>query len=49
MEEIQIITEEEACVESMSEEDQRAFYIAILTQIIELHRQKQEQEREGMN
>ena len=47
MEEIQIIANEKVCIENMSEEEQRAFYIAMLTQILELHKQKQE--REGVN
>lgn len=47
MEEIQIITDVNASIENMREEDQRAFYIAMLTQILELHKQKQE--REGVN
>ena len=45
MNEIQIITEEKVCIESLSEAEQRLFYITMLTQILELHRQ----EREGGN
>ena len=47
MNEIQIITDEKVCIESLSEAEQRSFYIAMLTQILELHRQ--EKEREGVN
>ena len=47
MNEIQIITEEKVCIESLSEAEQRLFYITMLTQILELHRQ--EKEREGVN
>jgi hypothetical protein len=43
--EIQIITEEKVCLEILSEAEQRLFYITMLTQILELHRQ----EREGAN
>ena len=46
MNEIQIITNEKVCVESLSEAEQRSFYMAMLTQILELHRQ--EKEREGV-
>ena len=47
MNEIQIITDEKVCIESLSEAEQRSFYMAMLTQIIELYRQ--EKEREGVN
>ena len=47
MNEIQIITEEKVCIESLSEADPRLFYMSMLTQILELHRQ--EKEREGVN
>ena len=47
MNEIQIITDEKVCIESLSEAEQRSFYMAMLTQILELHRQ--EKEREGVN
>lgn len=42
---IQIITDEKVSVENLSEAEQRLFYITMLTQILELHRQ----EREGVN
>jgi len=45
--EIQIITEEKVCIESLSEAEQRLFYMSMLTRILELHRQ--EKEREGVN
>ena len=45
MNEIQIITDEKVSVENLSEAEQRLFYITMLTQILELHRQ----EREGVN
>ena len=47
MNEIQIITDEKVCIKSLSEAEQRSFYMAMLTQILELHRQ--EKEREGVN
>ena len=47
MNEIQIIAYEKVCIESLSEAEQRSFYMAMLTQILELHRQ--EKEREGVN
>ncbi len=47
MNEIQIITDEKVSVESLSEAEQRSFYMSMLTQILELHRQ--EKEREGVN
>lgn len=47
MNEIQIITDEKVCIENLSEAEQRSFYMAMLTQILELHRQ--EKEREGVN
>ena len=47
MNEIQIIADEKVCIESLSEAEQRSFYMAMLTQILELHRQ--EKEREGVN
>ena len=47
MNEIQIITDEKVCIESLSEAEQRSFYMAMLAQILELHRQ--EKEREGVN
>ena len=34
-------------IENLSEAEQRSFYMAMLTQILELHRQ--EKEREGVN
>ena len=40
MNEIQIITDEKVCIESLSEAEQRLFYMSILTQILELHRQE---------
>jgi hypothetical protein len=43
--EIQIITDKNVGVENLSEAEQRLFYITMLTQILELHRQ----EREGAN
>lgn len=43
----EILTEEKACIESLSEAEQRLFYMSMLTQILELHRQ--EKEREGVN
>jgi hypothetical protein len=43
--EIQIITDKNVSVENLSEAEQRLFYITMLTQILELHRQ----EREGAN
>ena len=46
MNEIQIIADEKVCIESLSEAEQRSFYMAMLTQILELHRQ--EKEREGV-
>ena len=46
MNEIQIITDEKVCIESLSEAEQRLFYMSMLTQILELHRQ--EKEREGV-
>ena len=46
MNEIQIITDEKVCIESLSEAEQRSFYMSMLTQILELHRQ--EKEREGV-
>jgi hypothetical protein len=42
---IQIITDKNVSVENLSEAEQRLFYITMLTQILELHRQ----EREGVN
>jgi hypothetical protein len=42
---IQIITDKNVSVENLSEAEQRLFYITMLTQILELHRQ----EREGAN
>ena len=45
MNEIQIIADEKVSVENLSEAEQRLFYITMLTQILELHRQ----EREGAN
>ena len=45
MNEIQIITDKNVSVENLSEAEQRLFYITMLTQILELHRQ----EREGAN
>ena len=47
MNEIQIIADEKVCIESLSEAEQRSFYMAMLSQILELHRQ--EKEREGVN
>ena len=47
MNKIQIITDEKVCIESLSEAEQRSFYMAMLTQILELRRQ--EKEREGVN
>ena len=47
MNKIQIIADEKVCIESLSEAEQRSFYMAMLTQILELHRQ--EKEREGVN
>ena len=47
MNEIQIIADEKVCIESLSEAEQRSFYMVMLTQILELHRQ--EKEREGVN
>jgi hypothetical protein len=43
--EIQIITDKNVSVENLSEAEQRLFYITMLTQILDLHRQ----EREGAN
>ncbi len=45
MNEIQVITDKNVSVENLSEAEQRLFYITMLTQILELHRQ----EREGAN
>ena len=44
--ELEIITHGKVCIENLSEEEQRLFYLGILTQILELHRE--EQEREGV-
>ena len=38
--EIKIITHGEVCIENLCEEEQRSFYLSILTQILELHRQE---------
>ena len=46
MNEIQIITDKKVCIESLSEAEQRSFYMSMLTQILELHRR--EKEREGV-
>ena len=43
---IQIITDKEVSLENLCEEEQHLFYLGILTQILELHRQ--EQERKGV-
>ena len=45
MNEIQITTDKKVSIEILSEEEQRLFYIGMLTQILEIHRQ----ERERMN
>ena len=47
MNKIQIIADKKVCIESLSEAKQRSFYMTMLTQILELHRQ--EKEREGVN
>ena len=43
--EVKIITHGKVCIESLSEEAQRSFYMEMLVKILELHRQ----EREGAN
>lgn len=45
MNEIQIITDGKVAIENLCEAEQRLFYLGILAQILELHRQ----EREGVN
>ena len=44
MNEIQIITDKNVTLENLCEEEQRLFYLGVLAQILELHRQ----EREGV-
>ena len=41
MNEIQIITDENVSIESLSEEAQHSFYMEMLVKILELHRQKE--------
>lgn len=43
---IQIITDKEVTLENLCEEERRLFYLGILTQILELHREEQER-KEG--
>lgn len=40
--ELKIITHSKVCIESLSEEAQRSFYMEMLVKILELHRQEQD-------
>ena len=46
--ELKIITHGKVCIENLSEAEQYSFYMEMLVKSLELHRQEQEQEREGV-